>query len=548
MRREAQMSVLIGPSMPDFTEFGGAIVVRAKRMPNAVTTPTASVVLAALALGFISGAACITYRDRLILRSLLTQLNNAIPITRRPLGIGTPIRRLARSIEEAQVVLGELSHRAQRRHPVTGLQTREFLLGRIEHSGGGILGVVEMSDFDALYAREAMSAEAALKEFAGRAVRMTDAGRPLAQIDRARFGIWLEARGDNDPKTELEALWYALGDRINASGMDLVPKIRMGSASRIGTDEDGSALLARAIANLSDVPNADDSARENDDALVTHNRMSLEFDLRQAVARHQFTLHYQPFVDAECGTVCGAEALIRWNHPERGLISPGTFVPLVEKSGLAEEVGLWVLDSAIADAARWKHSMLSHVKVAVNLSAHQLTRPDLDTVIYRMLTRHQLPSSLLELELTETVAAIDSETAAALFDRLRKRKISISIDDFGAGYSSLSYLKRLKFDKLKIDREFVTDVDTDHQSQAICQSIIALGRGLGITVLAEGVERAAEYLWLRRHGCRFFQGYYFSQPVEWNAFVSFAQDRAGLAEKIDFSAIGLQNKIGSLAG
>lgn len=508
----------------------------------------ASISLAALLIGLGSGAWLFTANYRMKLRKLVIQLHHAIPISRRPLPTGSLIQQLHQVVAESEIILNELDHRVPHRHPVTGLRTREFLLSEIEQSSNGILGVIEMSDFDALYARDAVSAEVAIKEFASRAMRITAAGRTLAQIDRARLGIWVPQIDDNDTQAELHALWYALGERIELEGLDLLPKIKAGYALRTSAEENGSALLARAVANLSDDTATARGTSAGDMPSKTDDHVLLVLDLRQAVARHEFQLQYQPFVDAEKGTVCGAEALIRWHHPQHGLVSPSIFVPLVEKNGLSEEVGLWVLDSAIADAASWQRSLPLDVKIAVNLSAHQLMRSDLDVVIGRMLLRHHLSSSLLELELTETVAAMDSISASALFDKLRKQNIAISIDDFGAGYSSLSYLKRMKFDKLKIDREFVTNVDTDRRSQAICQSIIALGRGLGITVLAEGVEQAGEYLWLRRHGCRYFQGYYFSKPVDLDDFVAFARDTSGLADRVDYSATGLHNKLVSAAG
>jgi EAL domain-containing protein (putative c-di-GMP-specific phosphodiesterase class I) len=209
---------------------------------------------------------------------------------------------------------------------------------------------------------------------------------------------------------------------------------------------------------------------------------------------------------------------LRWHNVEAGSPSPAVFIPVVERIGLAEEVGLWTLDSACRQAWEWERKLHAGMKIAVNMSAHQLARPDLDDLVRRTIERHRLPPPLLEIELTETVAAIDSVQAKALLQRIRALGVTISIDDFGAGFSSLSYLKQLVFDKLKIDREFVTEVNVHKDSQAICQSIIALGRGLGIPVLAEGVETREEYLWLRRHGCNLFQGFFFSRPLPASEF------------------------------
>jgi EAL domain-containing protein (putative c-di-GMP-specific phosphodiesterase class I)/GGDEF domain-containing protein len=451
--------------------------------------------------------------------------------------------RLHHTAMAASRVLSGVGHRTPRRHPLTGLDTREVLVERIGvWQGPALLGVIELSDFDALCAQNVESGEFLLKTFATRAKRMIADNRIIAQIDRARFAIWFEGGDSLDSAREFEALCYALGSRIEAPGLDFVPRIASWSTAIAAGVHAAPSLLAQALANLGRAESASPEATSHNH-IEAQTRLTLEQDLRQAVTRHQFELHYQPFIDAERGKVCGAEALIRWDHPELGRIAPSEFVPLVENTGLAEEVGLWVLDTAISDAAAWQRDGVSGVRVAVNLSAHQLRRPELDTIVARMIDRHGLPGGMLELELTETVAALDCASACALFERLRARNISISIDDFGAGYSSLSYLKKLSFDKLKIDREFVTNVDSDRQSQAICQSIIALGRGLGITVLAEGVERHEEYVWLRRHGCRFFQGYYFSTPLDRAAFVVFAKRGSAVMAKASLGPGALLKKI-----
>lgn len=473
-------------------------------------------------------------------------LEASLPAHLRPDAAVRGVKRMQTLVSAASSVLSGVGHRMPRRHPVTGLNTREVLIERMTAwRGPAMLGVIELSDFDALCARDVATGELLLKTFAARAKRMTATNRVIAQIDRARFAIWFEGGSTDDSAREFQAQCYALGSRIEVPGLDLVPHIASWSTMVENGVQSAPALLLHAVGNLGKAEAgavsgaaASPNEREEDDLRVT-----LEQDLRLAVARHQFELHYQPFIDAERVQVCGAEALIRWDHPELGRVAPSEFVPLVENTGLAEEVGLWVLDTAISDAAAWHRDGVTGVRVAVNLSAHQLRRPELDTIVARMTDRHALPSGMLELELTETVAALDCASACALFDRLRAKRIAISIDDFGAGYSSLSYLKKLSFDKLKIDREFVTNVDTDRQSQAICQSIIALGRGLGITVLAEGVERHEEYVWLRRHGCRFFQGYYFSKPLERAAFVAFAKRGASVVAKANLGPAALLKKL-----
>jgi EAL domain-containing protein (putative c-di-GMP-specific phosphodiesterase class I) len=270
-----------------------------------------------------------------------------------------------------------------------------------------------------------------------------------------------------------------------------------------------------------------------DQAETARDRYALEQDLRQAIDRREFRLVYQPLIDASQGCVGGAEALIRWEHPTRGLISPSCFVPMIEAMGLAQEMGMWALNTAVRDACGWAALGHNRLRVAVNVSSLQLNSGDLPQMVLRTLQSHGASASQLEIELTESVATSDTEQCRVIFQALRAMGVKLAVDDFGTGYSGFSTLRTLAFDKIKIDREFVTDVDTRSDSQAICQSIIALGRGLGIRVLAEGIERFAEYEWLRRHGCHHFQGYYFDQPMTSEALVAFVRDRDALADRLN---------------
>jgi EAL domain-containing protein (putative c-di-GMP-specific phosphodiesterase class I) len=272
----------------------------------------------------------------------------------------------------------------------------------------------------------------------------------------------------------------------------------------------------------------------------------LEQDLASALVENQLHMVFQPVVDLSAGRLLGAEALLRWTHPTRGEISPAEFIPIAEANGLSDRFGLWVLNAACGAAKRWQDSGLGALKMAVNLSARQLLDPDLFDKITRTLARHRLSPSMLELELTETAAMGDPDAAARLFGRLREAGVSIAIDDFGSGYSSLSYLKKLPFDKLKIDREFVTDVDSKRESQAICKALIELGRGFDLKVLAEGVETKGEVNTLRRFGCSLFQGFYFSRPLSEEAFRALALDASWLerlnSRRSSYSA-ALENRL-----
>jgi EAL domain-containing protein (putative c-di-GMP-specific phosphodiesterase class I) len=412
---------------------------------------------------------------------------------------------------------------------VSGLPTREPLFASIATSPSGVLGVIHLLDLERLQAFDEALADHVLVALAERVVRMLGTGALVAQVDRARLAVWF---GPETPAelagTKLQALGYALGEAVSFGEREVLPEIRVSHAHMAEHGTAPAALLVRASVSRSGT--ADAFASVADDPLTAAQQLyTLEQDLRRAVARGELELAYQPLVDVQAGAVCGAEALLRWRHPDHGLVPPTRFVPIMEAAGLADEIGLWAINAACREAATWRRLGLGPLRVAVNISGHQLDRGDFATLVERTLARHSLSSDLLEIELTETIAAGESDRVAALFGRLRRLGVAIAIDDFGTGYSSFSTLRTLRFDKLKIDREFVTAVDRRRDSQAICRAILELGRGLGIRVLAEGVETAAEYSWLNAQGCRHFQGYYFARPLDPAAFRAFVQDEHRLA-------------------
>ena len=252
-------------------------------------------------------------------------------------------------------------------------------------------------------------------------------------------------------------------------------------------------------------------------------RRALEVDLRQALGRGEFALHYQPLVNVRSARVTGFEALLRWHHPERGLISPAEFIPLAEEIGLIGPIGEWVLRQACGDAAAWPASM----SVAVNLSPVQFRSRHLVTAVFSALASSHLPASRLELEITEAVMLDDTEATLATLHQLRGLGVRISMDDFGTGYSSLSYLRRFPFDKIKIDQSFIRDLPDCSDSVAIVRAVSGLGRSLGMTTTAEGVETPEQLAALEREGCDEVQGYLLGRPTplgELSAFL--APDRS----------------------
>ena len=245
---------------------------------------------------------------------------------------------------------------------------------------------------------------------------------------------------------------------------------------------------------------------------ITH-RMSLETKLRRALERDEFALYYQPQVDLASGRIVGAEALIRWQTPDMGMISPVQFIPLAEETGLIVPIGEWVLNAACAQTAQWLDAGLATINVGVNLSARQFRQKNLVEIVERSLESNRLSSLHLELELTESMVMHDPENTIRILNQLKELGLRLSLDDFGTGYSSLSYLRRFPIDVLKVDQSFIRDVTTNTDDACITGSIISLAHGLGLSVIAEGVETQAQLRYLKGQRCDVIQGYYFSRPV-----------------------------------
>jgi diguanylate cyclase (GGDEF)-like protein/PAS domain S-box-containing protein len=244
----------------------------------------------------------------------------------------------------------------------------------------------------------------------------------------------------------------------------------------------------------------------------------LEEDLRKAIAEGQFVLHYQAQVDNESHVV-GTEALVRWRHPTKGMVSPAAFIPLAEETSLILPLGHWVMEAACAQLALWDvQPDMQHLSVAVNVSARQFSLPNFVPQVLALMERHHIRPYRLKLELTESLLLKNTDDVIAKMIALKECGVDFSLDDFGTGYSSLSYLKRLPLDQLKIDQSFVRDVLTDASDAAIARAVIALGKSLGLGVIAEGVETQEQRNFLADNGCTFYQGYFFSRPVPLHEF------------------------------
>jgi EAL domain-containing protein (putative c-di-GMP-specific phosphodiesterase class I)/FixJ family two-component response regulator len=267
-------------------------------------------------------------------------------------------------------------------------------------------------------------------------------------------------------------------------------------------------------------------------------RLMLENSLRHALDRDEFRLHYQPRVDLRTGEITGMEALVRWQHPELGLIPPARFIPVAEESGLIVPLGEWVLREACAQNKAWQRSGLRTVIVAVNLSARQFREQDLVAVVTRILKETDLDPAYLELELTESLIMQNVEAVIATLTRLKAMGVRFSIDDFGTGYSSLSYLKRFPIDMLKIDQSFVRDITTDPDDAAIAKTIISMAHDLQLRVIAEGVETEEQKSFLHLRHCDEMQGFFFSRPVPSEEFEVMLRERRCLQMEDTAAALG----------
>jgi polar amino acid transport system substrate-binding protein len=280
--------------------------------------------------------------------------------------------------------------------------------------------------------------------------------------------------------------------------------------------QEGSALLENAHTAMRRAKKmGGDTQQFFDRALgeVAAQRLLRESELRTALEKRQFVVHYQPLIDTRDGTIAGVEALVRWQHPTLGLLLPDEFIAMAEETGVIVPMGEQVLGEACAQAADWQGLSRSPLRVAVNLSARQLREPNLLEVVEQTLAASGLAPELLDVEITETAAIGDAEGTTRVLRQLRDMGVGVSLDDFGTGYSSLSYLPRLPIARLKIDRSFVRDLPHDASSAAVVCAVIDLANTLGLGVTAEGVEREEQLEFLQAHRCHEVQGYLFSTPL-----------------------------------
>jgi diguanylate cyclase (GGDEF)-like protein len=317
-------------------------------------------------------------------------------------------------------------------------------------------------------------------------------------------------------------------------GRELHVSLSLGASTFPRDGEDFEGLLRNADAAMQRVKSAGGNGFQYYAAAMTRDateRVELENALRVAAERGELSLHYQPQVEIVSGRISGLEALMRWHHPERGSISPAQFIPIAEESDLIQSLGEWALSTACRQLSEWDANGHPAPRVAVNVSARQFRSPGFVDMVARALRERRINPSRLELELTESVLIDNREEAVAVLGQLKTLGVQIAVDDFGTGYSSLSYLSGLPIDCLKIDRSFVVRTTDGGRDAAIAQAIISLGHSLRLRVLAEGVETPEQLEFLRRHGCKEYQGYLFSRPCAVEAVTGLLAVRGTIASE-----------------
>jgi diguanylate cyclase (GGDEF)-like protein/PAS domain S-box-containing protein len=425
--------------------------------------------------------------------------------------------------------------------PLTALPNRRLLIDRltqtmisgVRKNNKGALLFIDLDNFKVLNDTLGHDkGDLLLIEVAKRLSACTRNGDTVARLGGDEFVVMLEDLSANALEAASEA--EAVGDKILQA---LNQSYQLAGYAHHSTPSIGITLFGEHAESIDEPLKRADLAMYQAKAAGRNTlrffdpqmqadvstRVALETGLRDALEKKQFLLYYQAQVQAS-GQLIGAEALVRWQHPEHGMVSPAQFIPLAEESGLILTLGHWVLETACEQLAQWaKQAEMQHLTIAVNVSPKQFHQRDFVERVLAVLARTGAKPQRLKLELTESVLIANIEDVILKMSTLKQRGVCFSIDDFGTGYSSLSYLKRLPLDQLKIDQSFVHDILTDSNDAAIAKMVIVLADSLGLAVIAEGVETAAQRDFLARQGCNAYQGYLFSRPLPIKAFEAFAQ-------------------------
>jgi diguanylate cyclase (GGDEF)-like protein/PAS domain S-box-containing protein len=360
-------------------------------------------------------------------------------------------------------------------------------------------------------------ADRVLQSVASRLQACVRASDTVARQGGDEFVILLsEVARAQDAAVSAEKILQSVGSLHRIDGHDLHLTASIGIVTYPDDGTEAEALIKHADFAMY---HAKDTGRNNyqffkpEMNLLAVERQSLEVDLRQALEKREFELHYQPKVNLQTGSITGVEALIRWHHPRRGLVSPAQFIPIAEACGVIVPIGRWVLREACRQARAWRDAGLPPLRIAVNVSARELREKDFVATVLAALTETGVEPGCLELELTESFLMQDATVTGAVLQALKDLGVMLALDDFGTGYSSLSHLRRFPIDTLKIDQSFVRDLATDADDASIVNAVISMGESLNMRVVAEGVETRDQVAFLQQHGCPVGQGYYFGRPV-----------------------------------
>jgi diguanylate cyclase (GGDEF)-like protein len=438
-------------------------------------------------------------------------------------------------------------HHIATHDPLTGLPNRNLLKERLARSfadrrqPGRTIAVaaIDLDRFSSInHSLGHAVGDGVLVEIAHRLEAAVPAPHTLARVGGDSFGLLIDSVSARiEAHAITSAMLAAMEQPFIVHGEEIRVRVSIGVSVCPDDARRGDDLFAHAEAALVSVkrhgggralffdPSMSDSMQE---------RLALENDLRRALAAREFEIHFQPQIATRTGRILSVEALVRWRHPQKGLIGPSSFIPLAEQTGLIVPLDAWVLREACRQAHTWASQAGINLKVAVNLSAMQFRCPDIIETIVSAVSAAGLAPQVLEIELTESALMIDPEGAASALELLRSMGVSIAIDDFGTGYSSLSYLRRLPIDKLKIDRSFIRDLPTSATDESIVRAIVALAHSVGLQVVAEGVETAEQLERIRALGCDQWQGYYCCPPQ------TAAELSARLAEDAALSSTGIR--------
>jgi diguanylate cyclase (GGDEF)-like protein len=453
------------------------------------------------------------------------------------------LARLANSFNQ---MVGKIAERERRitqlafNDVLTGLPNRTMFQQQLDHlfraaQGNGslfALHCLDLDQFKVINDTLGHPAGDALLIEAGRRVQSAARGHFVARLGGDEFVV-LQTIGDDRNAIDRLAreILESVAQPFSVDGNEMVPSTSIGIAIAMQDGDEGGTLLRNADLALYRAKEAgrgtyaffEESLNER-----AQQRRQLESDLRLALERGEFELFYQPLFDLEQNRICSFEALLRWRHPERGLVSPVEFIPVAEDTGLIVPLGAWVLREACARAAAWP----DHIRVAVNVSAVQFHRGALHETILRALADSGLAPNRLEVEITESIFLDGGESTLRLLHALRALGVRIALDDFGTGYSSLSYLQSFPFDKLKIDRSFIQNLLTRDGASAIVRAITELAHALNIETTAEGVEETAQLMELRAHGCSSVQGFLFSEPMTTAEVEQLFRDHGGVLQNV----------------